>query len=160
MEVLNEKKIKEQVNQINDNENEDENNININSNNNVNNNTDENSGDDNNLENNENENANLIDINDEEIKNIALQNEIPNFNDIYKKISEKFKSFQALIKNEIDKINSNNDTNTPNYIYSTNVIESQLTIYSFFTQKFLEFLESQNEKDTFDLIKEIHDNIA
>ena len=170
LEVLNEKKIKEQLKQINDNENEDENNININSNNNINNNTDENSGEDNNLENNENENANLIDINDEEIKNISLQNEIPNFNDIYKKISEKFKSiqknndfkdeFQALIKNEIDKINSNNDTNTPNYIYSTNVIESQLTIYSFFTQKFLEFLESQNEKDTFDLIKEIHDNIA
>ena len=176
LEVLNEKKIKEQLNQINDNENEDENNININinNNNNMNNNTDENSGEENNvennLENNENPNLNLIDINDEEIKNIALQNEIPNFNNIYKKISEKFKSiqknndfkdeFQALIKNEIDKINSNYDTNTPNYIYASNVIESQLTIYSFFTQKFLEFLESQNEKDTYDLIKEIHDNIA
>ena len=174
LEVLNEKKIKEQLNQINDNENEDENNINININNNLNNNTDENSGEenmennDNNLEN--NENANLIDINDEEIKNISLQNEIPNFNNIYKKISEKYKllqknndfkdEFQALIKNEINKINSNYDINTPNYIYSSNVIESQLSIYSFFTQKFLEFLETQNEKDTFDLIKEIHDNIS
>ena len=173
LEVLNEKKIKEQLNQINDNENEDENNININ-NNNLNNNTDDNSGEenmennDNNLEN--NENANLIDINDEEIKNISLQNEIPNFNNIYKKISEKYKSiqknkdfkdeFQALIKDEINKINSNYDINTPNYIYSANVIESQLSIYSFFTQKFLEFLEIQNEKDTFDLIKEIHDNIS
>ena len=169
LEVLNEKKIKGQ--QMNDNENEieneneEENNIN---NNIVHNNTDENSGENENMEN--NDNVNIIDINDEEIKNISLQDEIPNFNDIYKKISEKYKSiqknndfkdeFQALIKNEIDKINSNYDINTPNYIYSSNVIESQLSIYSFFTQKFLEFLQTQNEKDTFDLIKEIHDNIA
>ena len=174
LEVLNEKKIKEQLNQGNDNENEEDNNINNlnNINNNIN--SDENSGGEeegenigNNNEN--NENVNLIDINDEEIKNISLQNEIPNFNNIYKKISEKYKSiqknndfkdeFQALIKNEINKINSNYDINTPNYIYSSNVIESQLTIYSFFTQKFLEFLQTQNEKETFDLIKEIHDNI-
>ena len=177
LEVLNEKKIKEQLNQGNDNENEEDNNINNlnNINNNIN--SDENSGGEeegenigNNNDNNENnENVNLIDINDEEIKNISLQNEIPNFNNIYKKISEKYKSiqknndfkdeFQALIKNEINKINSNYDINTPNYIYSSNVIESQLTIYSFFTQKFLEFLQTQNEKETFDLIKEIHDNI-
>ena len=165
LEVLNEKKIKEQLNQMNENENEEEN-----INNNINNNTDENSAENENIKDNNNDNANLIDINDEEIKNISLQDEIPNFNDIYKKISEKYKSiqknndfkdeFQALIKNEIDKINSNNDNNTPNYIYSSNVIESQLSIYSFFTQKFLEFLQTQNEKDTFDLIKEIHDNIA
>ena len=165
LEVLNEKKIKEQLNQMNENENEEEN-----INNNINNNTDENSAENENINDNNNDNANLIDINDEEIKNISLQDEIPNFNDIYKKISERYKSiqknndfkdeFQALIKNEIDKINSNNDNNTPNYIYSSNVIESQLSIYSFFTQKFLEFLQTQNEKDTFDLIKEIHDNIA
>ena len=175
LEVLNEKKIKEQLNQGNDNENEEDNNNNIN---NIN--SDENSGGeeggenieniDNNNDNGDiNENINLIDINDEEIKNISLQNEIPNFNNIYKRISEKYKSiqknndfkdeFQALIKNEINKINSNYDINTPNYIYSSNVIESQLTIYSFFTQKFLEFLQTQNEKETFDLIKEIHDNI-
>ena len=165
LEVLNEKKIKEQLNQMNENENEEEN-----INNNINNNTDENSAENENINDNNNDNANLIDINDEEIKNISLQDEIPNFNDIYKKISERYKSiqknndfkdeFQALIKNEIDKINSNNDNNTPNYIYSSNVIESQLSIYSFFTQKFLEFLQTQNEKDTFDLIKEIHDNIS
>ena len=184
LEVLNEKKIKEQLNQINDNENDNDEENNMNNNINIErNNSEENSGaeeggeNDNNNENNEdnennenNENVNLIDINDEEIKNISLQHEIPNFNDIYKKISEKYKSiqknndfkdeFQALIKDEINKINSNIDSNTPNYIYSSNVIESQLSIYSFFTQKFLEFLQTQNEKDTFDLIKEIHDNIS
>ena len=175
LEILNEKKIKEELNQMEEhddneneaeneaeNENEEENNINemnldINRNNHM-------------EENNENENINLIDINDDEIKNISLQDEIPNFNDIYKKISEKFKSiqknndfkdeFQTLIKNEINKINSNFDNNTPNYIYSSNVIESQLSIYSFFTQKFLEYLETQNEKDIYDLIKDIHSNIA
>jgi hypothetical protein len=184
LEVLNEKKIKEQLNQINDNENDNDEENNMNNNINIErNNSEENSGaeeggeNDNNNENNEdnennenNENVNLIDINDEEIKNISLQHEIPNFNDIYKKISEKYKSiqknndfkdeFQALIKDEINKINSNIDSNTPNYIYSSNVIESQLSIYSFFTHKFLEFLQTQIEKDTFDLIKEIHDNIS
>ena len=184
LEVLNEKKIKEQLNQINDNENDNDEENNMNNNINIErNNSEENSGaeeggeNDNNNENNgdnenneNNENVNLIDINDEEIKNISLQHEIPNFNDIYKKISEKYKSiqknndfkdeFQALIKDEINKINSNIDSNTPNYIYSSNVIESQLSIYSFFTHKFLEFLQTQNEKDTFDLIKEIHDNIS
>ena len=181
LEVLNEKKIKEQLNQINDNENDNDEENNMNNNINIErNNSEENSGaeeggeNDNNNEDNENnennENVNLIDINDEEIKNISLQHEIPNFNDIYKKISEKYKSiqknndfkdeFQALIKDEINKINSNIDSNTPNYIYSSNVIESQLSIYSFFTHKFLEFLQTQNEKDTFDLIKEIHDNIS
>ena len=174
LEVLNEKKIKEKLNQGgNDNENEEENNNINNINNNINierNNSYENSANDENENMENNENVNLIDINDDEIKNISLQDEIPNFNNIYKKISEKFKSiqknndfkdqFQTLIKNEINKINSNYDENTPNYIYSSKVIESQLTIYSFFTQKFLEFLQTQKEQDTFDLIKDIHENIS
>ena len=171
LEVLNEKKIKEQLNE------EENNNINNNINNNMNNNINiernnsyENSANDENENMENNDNVNLIDINDDEIKNISLQDDIPNFNNIYKKISEKFKSiqknndfkdqFQTLIKNEINKINSNYDENTPNYIYSSNVIESQLTIYSFFTQKFLEFLQTKNDKDTFDLIKDIHENIS
>jgi hypothetical protein len=119
---------------------------------------------------NENDNINIIDINDDEIKNISLQDEIPSFNDIYKKILFKFQSlqknddfkeeFENILKKEINKINSINDNNTPNYIYSTNVVESQLSIYSFFTEKFLEFLATQNENDTYELIKEIHSNIS
>ena len=160
LEVLNDKKIKEK---LNENENDKEN-------------EEDNENKENNIGNNENnekendENANIIDLNDEEIKNISLQDEIPNFNDIYKKITEKFKTiqknnnlkdeFQELLKNEINKINSNNDNNIPNYIYSSNVIESQLCIYSFFTKKFLEFLSTQKDKDTYDLIKEIHDNMS
>ncbi len=161
---MNDKKIKEKLNE-NDNENENGNEIKDN------NNMIEQQNIDNNENDNENdENENIIDLNDDEIKNISLQDEIPNFNDIYKKISQKFKSiqknndfkdeFQALLKNEIKKINSNNINNIPNYIYSSNVIESQLCIYSFFTEKFLEFLSTQNEKDTYELIKEIHENIS
>ena len=189
LEILNEKKIQEELNQ-NENENEKENsdeenieekmnsdnnnNIDVNnSNNNLNreesqNNENENNENENNE--NENENANLIDINDEEIKNISLQDEIPNFNNIYKKISQKFQTiekgggfkdeFQNLIKNEINKINSNYQNNTPNYIYSTNIIESQLSIYSFFTDKFLEFLSTKNEEDTYEVIKGIQENIS
>ena len=182
LEILNEKKIKEELNQNeNDIEKEnDENNINQdniennenneNNDNNYNNNNENNENNEINENENEEENMNIIDLNDEEIKNISLQDEIQNFNDIYKKISLKFKSiqqnnnfkdeFQALIKNEINKINANYDNNIPNYIYSTNVIESQLSIYSFFTEKFLEFLSIQNENDTCELIKSIHDNIS
>ena len=163
---MNDKKIKEKLNE-NENDNENENGNEIKDNNNM----IEQQNIDNNENDNENdENENIIDLNDDEIKNISLQDEIPNFNDIYKKISQKFKSiqknnnfkdeFQALLKNEIKKINSNNINNIPNYIYSSNVIESQLCIYSFFTEKFLEFLSTQNEKDTYELIKEIHENIS
>lgn len=87
----------------------------------------------------------IVDINDDEIKNISLQNEIQSFNDVYKKVSEKLKlvnlkqnfkeEFQTLIKNEISKINSNYET-VPNYIYSANVLESQLALYSFLMRSF------------------------
>ena len=172
LEILNEKKIKEELNQ-NENElekeNEENNDINQDNieNNEINENNENNAINENE---NDNDNTNIIDLNDEEIKNISLQDEIQNFNDIYKKISQKFKliqqnnnfkdEFQSLIKDEINKINTNYDNNLPNYIYSTNVLESQLSIYSFFTEKFLEFLSTQNENDTCELIKGIHDNIS
>ena len=143
LEILNEKKIKEELNQNeNESEKENEENNDINQdnieNNEINENNENNAINENDNDN-DNDNTNIIDLNDEEIKNISLQDEIQNFNDIYKKISQKFKliqqnnnfkdEFQSLIKNEINKINTNYDNNLPNYIYSTNVIESQLSIY-------------------------------
>ena len=110
----------------------------------------------------------IIDINDDEIKNISLQNEIQNFNDVYKKVSEKLKlvnlkqnfkeEFQSLIKNEISKINSNYES-VPNYIYSTNVLESQLALYSFFNDKFLLYLEYK-DPEAAKLEKIINDNMT
>ena len=101
LEVLNEKKIKEQLNE------EENNNINNNINNNMNNNINiernnsyENSANDENENMENNDNVNLIDINDDEIKNISLQDDIPNFNNIYKKIflknSNRYKKIMTL----------------------------------------------------------------
>ena len=110
----------------------------------------------------------IVDINDDEIKNISLQNEIQSFNDVYKKVSEKLKlvnlkqnfkeEFQTLIKNEISKINSNYET-VPNYIYSANVLESQLALYSFFNEKFLLYLEYK-DPEAAKLEKIINDNMT
>ena len=112
LEILNEKKIKEELNQNEnelekENENEENNDINQDNieNNEINENNENNAINENE---NDNDNTNIIDLNDEEIKNISLQDEIQNFNDIYKKISQKFKliqqnnnfkdEFQSLIK--------------------------------------------------------------
>ena len=111
--------------------------------------------------------SSIVDLNDEEIKNISLQNEIQSFNEVYKKVSEKLKQsnmkdnlkdgFQNLIKSEINKINSNYET-VPNYIYATNVIESQLSLYSFFNEKFLTYLDSKD--DSGKLGRMINENIT
>ena len=110
----------------------------------------------------------IVDLEDEEIKSITLLNEIPNFNEIYKNIAEKLDSikkagdlkeeFQSLIKEKIDKINLNYETE-PNFIYSTNVLESQLGIYDFFQQKFLVYLSSKDPNSA-KLCKLINDNIT
>jgi hypothetical protein len=190
LEILNDKKIKEEGSQMEnelekDNNDNNENNENHENNNNndmnqnnlenninniINNQNNEKENNENESDEEDNENTNIIDINDEEIKSISLQDEIPNFIEIYKKISQKFKTIQknndfkdeleALIKNEINKINSNSENNIPNYIYSSNVIESKLCIYSFFVEKFMEFLSTQKENDIYELIKELHTDIS
>lgn len=110
----------------------------------------------------------IVDLEDDEIKGITLLNEISNFNEIYKNIAEKLESikknkgfkeeFQALIKDKIDKINSNSETE-PNYIYSTNVLESQLSIYNFFHQKFMTYLQ-QKDPSSAKMCKLINENIT
>ncbi len=162
LEILNEKSTKEDVM----NNNEENNNSIKKEDNNVMNNNEYNN---NNEINEENENIPIfIDLNDDEIKNISLQNEISNFNEVYKKVSEKLKlihlsqnfkeEFQNLIKEEINKINSNYET-VPNYIYSTNVLESQLALYNYFNEKFLLYLEVK-DKDAANLQKIINENIT
>lgn len=110
----------------------------------------------------------IIDLQDDEMQSISLENEIQIFNDIFKLISDKLKTinshqnfkedFQVIIKSEINKINSNYES-VPNYIYVTNVLESQLSIYSFFYQKFITFLEMK-DNDSTKLSKMINSNIA
>lgn len=97
----------------------------------------------------------IVDLQDDEMQSISLENEIQIFNDIFKSVFDKLKTinahqnfkedFQSIIKSEINKINTNYES-VPNYIYVTNVLESQLSIYSFFYQTFITFLEKKDNE--------------
>jgi hypothetical protein len=112
----------------------------------------------------------IVDIEDKEIESISLNNEISNFNEIFTKISEKFKvlnkdlnkkffdEFQELLKLEIENINTAVDNTVPNYIYATNVLSSKIKIFKFFNNKLFEYQDIK-ENNTSKLQKELTDNI-
>ena len=93
-----------------------------------------------------------VDLNDPEIISISLDNEKPLFTQIYQCINEKIKllsnskeknflkNFEILLNNEINKINKCIETSQPNYIYATNVLESENNILNFFQRNYLEYL--------------------
>ena len=111
----------------------------------------------------------IVDLDNEDIKNISFRNEISFINETYRKVNENLKrnrindnfkdTFQTLIKNEINKINSN-EANAPNYIYATTIIESQLSIYSFFFEKFIAVLDKKEEIALSEVSKMLHENIS
>ena len=111
----------------------------------------------------------IVDLDNEDIKNISFRNEISFINETYRKVNENLKrnrindnfkdTFQNLIKNEINKINSN-EANAPNYIYATTIIESQLSIYSFFFEKFIAVLDKKEEIALSEVSKMLHENIS
>ena len=87
-----------------------------------------------------------VDLNDPEIISISLDNEKPLFTQIYQCINEKIKLLsnskeKNFFKNfEINKINKCIETSQPNYIYATNVLESENNILNFFQRNYLEYL--------------------
>jgi hypothetical protein len=111
-----------------------------------------------------------VDIEDKEIESISLNDEITNFNLIFSKISEKInivnrdknqsylEEFQNILKLEITKINSCVDRAVPNYVYASNVISSKLTIFKYFQNKYLEYLD-YSDKESSSMLREIGDNI-
>lgn len=111
----------------------------------------------------------IVDLDNAEINNISFKNEIHFINEVYKKVSENLKrnkildnfreEFQTFLKNEINKIN-NNENNAPNYLYATNILESQLSIYSFLYEKYLFILEKKEEHHLLELSKLLHENIS
>ena len=123
-------------------------------------------------ENNENENNKLNEKLDDnqmeipEVQNASLQSEINNFNDIVSNIKKVYENkpdevnkfsveFQDFLKNKIDYINQMVNTNTAKYLYSLNVYQSKLDIYSFLNQKInsiLKELSSSNNFNNSDLI--------
>jgi hypothetical protein len=112
----------------------------------------------------------IVDIDDKEIESISLNNEISNFNEIFTKISEKFKNlnkdlnkkffdeFQDLLKLEIENINTAVDNTVPNYIYATHVLSSKIKIFKFFSNKLFEYQEIK-ENNSSKLPRELLDNI-
>ena len=112
-----------------------------------------------------------VDIEDNEIESISLNDEISNFNFIFSKITDKLivnatdknqnylEEFQNLLKREINKINQAVDSAVPNYMYAANVISSKITIFKYFQNKYLEYMEN-NEKESALIIKDIGENIV
>jgi len=115
--------------------------------------------------------SHIVDIEDKEIEFISLNDEITNFNVIFSKISEKInisqkektteylEQFQSLLKREITKINTAVDNAVPNYMYATNVLSSKITIFKYFEDKYLEYLD-KHDSETAKMVREFSDNMA
>lgn len=115
--------------------------------------------------------SHIVDIDDREIESISLNDEITNFNLIFSKISEKInliqkdksqdylEQFQSILKREITKINTAVDNAVPNYIYASNVLSSKITIFKYFEDKYLEYLDI-HDPETSKMIREFSDNMT
>ncbi len=111
-----------------------------------------------NSNNNDENNQIILDLIEPEITNISLDNEKPLFTQIYSIVSEKLKNinkdqselflhdFEILLKSEIQKINNCVEINSPNYIYATKVLDSELKILNFFHENYLKYLKINNEE--------------
>ena len=111
-----------------------------------------------NSNNNDENNLIILDLIEPEITNISLDNEKPLFTQIYSIVSEKLKNinkdqselflhdFEILLKSEIQKINNCVEINSPNYIYATKVLDSELKILNFFHENYLKYLKINNEE--------------
>ena len=110
-----------------------------------------------------------IDINDKEADNSSLKNEIPNFNSITQRITNKlnqkkqstdlfYSEFQKVLKEQIEKIN-NLDENIPNYIYTAYVYQAKLEIYFYLQNKCLSMLSGKSDFDIINILKDINNFI-
>ena len=111
-----------------------------------------------NSNNNDENNLIILDLIEPEITNISLDNEKPLFTQIYSIVSEKLKNinkdqselflhdFEILLKSEIQKINNCVEINSPNYIYATKILDSELKILNFFHENYLKYLKINNEE--------------
>ena len=110
-----------------------------------------------------------LDINDKEMDCTSLKNEIPNFNDITKRIISKMQSmnqstdvfynqFQSLFKTQIDLL-SNLNENIPNYIYASHVLNAKNEIYCFLQNKVLTLLTNNVDVEIVSILKDINNYI-
>ena len=114
---------------------------------------------------------NIIDIYDKEFIDISLDDEKSTYTKIYTMIIDKFKNFEniniqnflknleQLFKEEIGKINKCVEYNEPNFIYTTNVFNSQINIYFFFIKKYLDSVLKNTDVESSALLILIINNI-
>ena len=110
-----------------------------------------------------------IDINDKEADSSSLKNEIPNFNSITQRITNKlnqkkqstdlfYTEFQKVLKGQIEKIN-NLDENVPNYIYTAYVYQAKLEIYYYLQNKCINLINGKIDFDVINILKDINNFI-
>ena len=110
-----------------------------------------------------------IDINDKEADSSSLKNEIPNFNSITQRITNKlnqkkqstdlfYSEFQQVLKGQIEKIN-NLDENVPNYIYTAYVYQAKLEIYYYLQNKCINLINGKIDFDVINILKDINNFI-
>ena len=93
---------------------------------------------------------NIIDVDEKDIDEISLQNELPFYTEIVKKLNEineneEFvKNFQKKIYDEAENVKNNlNNNNVPNYIYANIVIQSQINLERNLSEFFLSKLDEK-----------------
>ena len=93
---------------------------------------------------------NIIDVDEKDIDEISLQNELPFYTEIVKKLNEineneEFvKNFQKKIYDEAENVKNNlNNNNVPNYIYANIVIQSQINLEKNLSEYFLSKLDEK-----------------
>ena len=103
-------------------------------------------------------NCKEIDINDEEVEGVSLNKDVNTYNLILKELQliKNFNSdiknqFQKILKNEIDKINS--EIEIPNYLYATNILKAKSLVYNFLNEEIVKFLNSNNNINKDDMNK-------
>ena len=94
----------------------------------------------------------IVDVDEKDIEDISLQNDLDSYNDLVNKINERESDqtfvtvFQNKLFDEAEKVKNCLNNNEPNYIYANVVIESQINLEKYLSDKFLEYLEGENKE--------------
>ena len=94
----------------------------------------------------------VVDIEEKDIEDISLQTDLKDYNDIINQINEKegeenfVNDFQNKLYEGAEKIKNCLNNNVPNYIYANVVIQIQLELNKYLSEKFSSFLDEKNKK--------------
>ena len=94
----------------------------------------------------------VVDIEEKDVEDISLQTDLKDYNDIINQINEKegeenfVNDFQNKLYEGAEKIKNCLNNNVPNYIYANVVIQIQLELNKYLSEKFSSFLDEKNKK--------------